>query len=137
MLFCVASAAAGPARAQDAANRTVDAAIAQQKANYGPPSPRKACGAPDASGDIVVCAPDSQQFRVQSTAQSNPRSKEALNTGIPRAPNLSTLPDCSQGGCIGIGSVPPPVYYVDFSELPDAPEGSDADQIAKGEKSAP
>ena len=137
LLLWAGLATAGPVYAQDAGDRTVDAAIARQKANYGPPSPRKACGVPDASGDIVVCAPDSQQFRVQSTAQSNPRSKEALNTGVPRAPNLSTLPDCSQGGCIGIGSVPPPVYLIDFSQLPDAPAGSDADQISKGEKTAP
>ena len=136
LLLHVGFAAAGPLYAQDAADRTVDAAIANQKASYGPPSPRKACGVPDASGDIVVCAPDSNQYRVQSTAQSNPRSKEALNTGIPRAPNLSTLPDCSEG-CISIGSVPPPVYLIDFSQLPDAPAGSDADQIAKGEKPAP
>ncbi|HVR89722.1 MAG TPA: hypothetical protein VHG29_01345 [Novosphingobium sp.] len=135
-IFCVGFALAGSGHAQDATDRRVDAAIANQKAAYGPPSPRKRCGVPDDSGDIVVCAPDNSEFRVQSTAQSNPRSREALNTGIPRAPNLSTLPDCSQG-CISIGSVPPPIYMIDFSQLPNAPAGSDADLIAKGERPAP
>ena len=136
LLLLLVALGAAPVRAQDAVQDRVDRAIAVQKHSYGPPTPRKSCGVPDDSGDIVVCAPDNSQYRIPSTAESNPRSKEALNTGIPRAPNVGTLPDCSQG-CISIGSVPPPVYLIDFSELPEAPEGSDADQISKGEKRAP
>ena len=143
--MCVGLLLAAPARGQEtgtqpaatASDPAADAAIARRLQSYGPPAPRKTCGVPDASGDIVVCATDNSQYRVQSTGDSNRRSKEALNTGIPRAPNASSLPDCSQGGCIGIGGVPPPIYYVNFDELPEAPEGSEADEIAKGEKPAP
>ena len=51
-----------------------------------------------------------------------------------RAPDF--IADCKdQGmpfGCVSLGGPPPPVYIVDFDALPEAPEGSDADRIARG-----
>jgi len=46
------------------------------------------------------------------------------------------MPDCSRG-CLGFGSVPPPMYYFDITALPDPPPDSDADKIARGEIRAP
>ena len=118
---------------------TAEQAIQREKEVYGPPPPKPRCGSggPD---EIVVCAPESgDQFRVPSTAESDPNSREAkrrLDDGIPRAPQVGTVIDCSRG-CVGFGSVPPPAYIIDFSTIPDAPPGSDADLIAKGEKPAP
>ena len=98
---------------------------------------RAACEESRRQGEIVVCGFDrGEQWRVPSTAESDPTSRQGRDTGVPSAPNVSSLPDCSRG-CIGFGKVPPPVYVVDFSKLPEAPKGSDADRIAKGEMPAP
>jgi len=94
---------------------------------------KKTCGGTAPDGTIVVCGRDNgEDVRVPSTTDSDPNSREAQNTGIPRAPNVSGLPDCSRG-CIGIGKAPPKVYIIDLKAIPEAPKGSDADKVAKGE----
>ncbi|SFF74270.1 hypothetical protein SAMN05518801_101146 [Novosphingobium sp. CF614] len=105
-----------------------------------PDTSRSRCFKTIRQGEIVVCAPDEDEFRVKSTGDEDPYSAQALNDGRPHAPDVSGLPDCRPGsrkGCIGIGSVPPPVYLIDLSSIPLAPAGSDADKIAKGEIRAP
>lgn len=141
-LLCCLLASAVPATAQEAApaaatdptGARVDAAIEQQKKVFGPPNPRKNCGVPDAKGEIVVCATDNKEFRVQSSAELDPNSHEALYDGLPRAPQLDRGSCKGQAGCVGFGWAPPPIYYIDLKEIPEAPAGSDADLIAKGEK---
>lgn len=138
LAIATCAALASPVRAQQ--GPTAEQAIQREREVFGPPSPQPRCGSggPD---EIVVCAPESSdQYRVPSTADSDPSSREArrrLNDGIPRAPQVGTVIDCSTGGCIGFGSVPPPAYIVDFSQIPEAPAGSDAERIAKGEAPAP
>jgi hypothetical protein len=121
----------------------VDAAIAKEHEVYGVPKPDPApvenCASADAdSTDIVVCArkpSDNSRFRVQSTAELDPKSRQNLYDGLPRAPDLGP-PPCS-GGCIKFGSPPPPAVMIDLKAIPEPPPGSDADRIAKGEKAAP
>ncbi|MEJ2456796.1 MAG: hypothetical protein P8Y58_01070 [Novosphingobium sp.] len=120
-----------------------DRAIAERMLGTGdritPDTSRNHCLRTIKQGEITVCAPDEEEFRVQSTAELNPYSAEALDDGRLHAPDVSGLPNCSPGsrnGCIGIGSVPPPVYMIDLSSIPEAPAGSDADKIAKGEMRA-
>ncbi|MFV0644468.1 MAG: hypothetical protein ACK5NN_08210, partial [Sphingomonadaceae bacterium] len=106
-----------------------------------PPPPEKKCE-PQKGDEIVVCGQeqDSSQFRVKPTSETDPASKQALDDGLPRAPNVDG-PYIFQGpatisGLCGIGlnkCPPPPVIFVDVSALPQAPAGSDADRIAKGE----
>lgn len=128
-------ALAQPALAQEAKpGPTAEQAIEQQKKVYGPPNARRSCGAPDASGDIVVCATDSKEFRVQSSAELDPNSHEALYDGLPRAPQLDKGSCKGQPGCFVGGWAPEPIYYIDLKAIPEAPPGSDADLIAKGEK---
>lgn len=99
---------------------------------------RAECAESRRQGEIVVCGADrGEQWRVPSTAESDPRSRQGRDTGLPAAPNVSSLPDCAIVKCHGFGKVPPPVYVVDFSKLPEAPAGSDADRIAKGEAPGP
>ena len=106
-------------------------------AKLSAPKPRPTCGEPDKNGDIVVCGANrGEQWRVPSATLSDPTSREALRTGLARAPNVSSLADCSRG-CIGIGKAPQPIYVVDLAKLPKAPAGSDADLISKGEMPAP
>lgn len=88
------------------------------------------------TGEIVVCVDRGEDLRVPSTAESDPSSlaaRRALNDGIPRAPQLDRGSCKGQPGCVVGGWAPPPIYVIDLSTIPEAPEGSDADKIAKGE----
>lgn len=132
---------ATPAQAQQAPRITAEQVIDTARDAYGPPPPEPAC-APQEGDEIVVCAreQDNSQFRVKSTSELDPESEEALADGLPRAPDVAG-PGIFKGPAT-VGSLcipglqkcpPPPAYMIDFSALPDAPEGSDADLIAKGE----
>lgn len=94
------------------------------------------CRSARKSGEIVVCVDRGEDLRVPSTAESDPSSlaaRRALNNGIPRAPQLDRGSCKGQPGCVIGGWAPPPIYVIDPAALPEAPEGSDADKIAKGE----
>lgn len=122
--------------AQDVTGVTAEQAMVTAQRAYGPPDPNAACQ-PSDDGEIVVCAgsQDNEKYRVKPTSEVDPDSDEALNDGLPRAPDFAE--SCKKSGqdkaCIGFGWVPPPAYFIDFDDLPDAPEGSDADRISKGE----
>jgi len=93
------------------------------------------CSTPERRGDIVVCAPKQDEFRMPSTADSDPNSKEALDDGQLRAPDVAGNGIFKGKATMGFGSVTQP-YIIDLSSIPKAPEGSDADKIAKGEMRA-
>ena len=146
MAICVAAAGAGgAARAQAFSDEAaaeprsdaelqamIDAARARTSAIR-----KRDCGSA-APGEIVVCAPDeTPRFRIPSTSESNPRSPQALNDGVPRAPDFSGGSCKGEAGCIGFGWAPPPIYIIDMKAIPEPPPGSDADKIAKGEMAAP
>jgi hypothetical protein len=132
-----------PAHAQtdpEELDRKVAERIDQAKAVYGVPDPRLRCRRAPGSDEIVVCADHGEDLKVPSTSESDPNSREArraLDNGVPRAPQLDRGSCKGQPGCITGGWAPPPVYYIDVTALPEAPEGSDADKIAKGEAPAP
>lgn len=124
-----------PAAAQGRAAATAEDVFANAKSAYGPPPPEPKCD--QGNGDeIVVCAQQQEQsqFRVKSTTELDPESDEALDDGLPRAPDFaeSCKKNPEKGVCIGFGSPPPPAYLIDFSKLPETPKGSDADRIANG-----
>ena len=138
LLLLLAGIAPAFAHAQDATDRKVEAAIAATKQAYGPPVPQRHCGAPSSNGEIVVCAADhGEDQRIPSTAASDPGSHQALYDGLPRAPQLDRGSCKGQAGCQAFGYAPPPIYYIDLKAIPEAPAGSDADLIAKGEKAEP
>ncbi|MFN3468393.1 MAG: hypothetical protein ACK4G2_12730 [Novosphingobium sp.] len=89
-----------------------------------------------ADGTIVVCGGKEASERERIPLRDETDGAKSTDTGVPRAPNVSGLRDCSRG-CIGLGGVPPPIYYFDIKALPAPPPGSDADRIAKGEIPAP
>lgn len=130
-----------PAYSQDQQPVTAEQVAENAQNAYGPPPPKPAC-APQQGDEIVVCAreQDNSQFRVKSSAALNPESEEALADGLPRAPDVAG-PGIFKGPAT-VGSLcipglqkcpPPPALIIDLSALPEAPEGSDADKIAKGE----
>ncbi|MET1754046.1 hypothetical protein ABVV53_00995 [Novosphingobium sp. RD2P27] len=116
-----------------------DRAVARKlMANQGRLTPplRPRCEAPRGN-DIVVCAQDEEQFRAQSSSDIDPTSKYGTDDG-----RLSP-PDVAGGGIFKgkatatICCAPPPAYMIDLASIPEAPAGSDADRIAKGEIRAP
>jgi hypothetical protein len=133
LLFAVG----GPALAQDA-DETARQMTDKAKAAYGPLAPQrpKACGSQDKNGEIVVCAPDDgKQWRVPSTSEGDPTSRQATRTGMPRAPQLDrgSCKGKGQVGCIGLGGRAREIYMIDLKSIPETPKGSDAEKVANGE----
>lgn len=87
-------------------------------------------------GQIVVCGDAERNEKERLPNRDQTDTARSTNDGLPRAPNVSGLPDCSRG-CIRVGKVPAPVYYFDITALPEPPKGSDAEKIADGEIPAP
>jgi hypothetical protein len=105
------------------------------------PALKPRCEAPKGD-DIVVCARNNEQFRAQSSSAEDPTGKAGTNDG------RLTPPDVAGNGIFkgkptmsGMCLIPPcpaaKAYMIDLSSIPEAPAGSDADRIAKGEIKAP
>lgn len=123
-----------------ALDQAVEARLQAARQAYGVPDPRLRCRPQPGSDEIVVCRDSGEDLVVPSTSESDPDSlaaRRALNGGVPRAPQFDRGSCRGKPGCITGGWAPPPVYYVDVTKLPDAPPGSDADRIAKGDEPAP
>lgn len=121
--------------AQESQDHGINVMITRERQTFGPPPPKRQHCVQGNTDEIVVCAPDhGEDQRVPSSTESDPGSRAALRDGRPHAPQLD-------GGycatCRHFGKVPPPVYYFDIKALPKAPEGSDADKIARGEAAEP
>lgn len=126
--------------AQEQPELTAEDVIQNAEIAYGPPPQESKCEQSD-EDIIVVCGQleDQDQFRVKSSSALDPQSEEALDDGLPRAPDVSG-PGIFKGPatvgklCIpGLQKCPPPpAIVVDFSQLPEAPPGSDADRIGRG-----
>lgn len=133
------SVIAAPLLAQSAdpeADPQVAERLAAAKTKLSVETVQDRCRSARKSGEIVVCVDRGKDLRVPSTAESDPSSlaaRRALNNGIPRAPQLDRGSCKGQPGCVVGGWAPPPIYVINPSALPQAPEGSDADKIAKGE----
>lgn len=121
------------ATAPDDAQVQANAEIAQRLL-HSAEKPR--CGVPAADGSIVVCGGREASEQERLPLRGELESARSTRDGLPRAPNVSGMRDCSRG-CIGIGGVAAPMYYFDIRALPEAPPDSDADRIARGEIRAP
>lgn len=129
-----ASAPAASAAAPDASTEAgANAEIAQRLLTAGQP---KKCEKAGPDGAIVVCGGRAESEKERLPLRDQLESAKSTRDGLPRAPNVSGLPDCSRG-CIGFGSAPAPMYFFDITKLPEAPPDSDADRIARGEIRAP
>lgn len=95
------------------------------------------------SGEIVVCRRknDTSRYGFDKEEWENRYARESMNRNNPQTPDPCG-PNCGifkgeptiGGLCIpGLQKCPPPpAYFIDFSKLPAAPPGSDADRIARG-----
>ena len=88
-------------------------------------------------GEIVVCGArrnDAEAAGWDREAFENRYAERSAFAKDPRTPKfiLTCKDQGNPPGCVAMGSAPPPAYIVDFSALPDAPAGSDADRMARG-----
>lgn len=102
---------------------------------------RNACLRTIRQGEIVVCAPQPDQFRVPSTADDDPTGAAGTRDGQLHTPDVAGggifKGKATMGGLCVIPPCPPEQpYIIDLSTIPQAPAGSDADLISKGEKRA-
>lgn len=128
-----------PLAAQDAAPKpTAEQALETARQAYGPRPPAPRCDPDSQDQDvIVVCAEleKQEQFRVRTDEDAeNDYARETMNQGaVPRAPNVDG-PGIFQGPATFRLAPPTPVLIIDLEDIPDAPAGSDADLIGKGDK---
>ena len=95
------------------------------------------------SGEIIVCRrkSDGARFGFDKEEWENRYAHETRDKGDLRPPDPCG-PNCGIfSGPPTVGNLcipglqkcpPPPAYFIDFSKLPSAPPGSDADRIARG-----
>ena len=131
---------AGIAQAQNLESdldRKVAERLAMQKATTDIIDKRCALGNADAT-EIVVCAPrEPRENRYPGREQLD--SVKSTYDGLPRAPDLRPVypgPVVARG-CFIPPCPPPKMIFIDVKALPEAPPGSDADLIARGEKAQP
>ena len=136
----ISLALAGAAWAQNAGSeldRKVQERIGAQRATTDLRDKRCVLGNADAS-EIVVCAPrdrDKDRFPGRETLES----VRSTYDGLPRAPDLRPVypgPVVARG-CFIPPCPPPKMIFIDVKALPEAPAGSDADLIARGELAQP
>jgi hypothetical protein len=130
--------AAGPGDAAADSDAQIAARLLTAQARTGVASVQSRCDRPRQGDEIVVCVDRGEDLRVPTTAESDPSSlaaRRARNNGVPLAPQLDRGSCKGQPGCIVGGWAPPPLYLIDLKAIPEAPEGSDADKVAKGELS--
>ncbi len=153
ILFALATAIPASAMAQDnstgqsaatsnnsGAVSDTDRAIAEKMLGNGgrvtPESKRQRCAREARPGEILVCAPDQDQYRVQSSSELDPLlgtndgrltppdvAGPGIFKGKATASNLCLIPPCP----------PEQPLIIDLSAIPEAPAGSEADKVAKGE----
>ena len=138
---CTSALAASPAAAQDREDEDIVGPVLREAERaYAAPEPERELPAdcPESvDNEIVVCAPVEQnpdQYRVRSRLERGDQSHLEWTGQAPdvSGPGIFTGPATVSGLCF----IPPcpkePAYMIDFSELPEAPPGSDADRIARG-----
>ena len=77
-------------------------------------------GCPEAKpGEILVCKPGDEEFRVESSIDEAIREGEPVSDGLPRAPYVMGLPECGvEVECHRMGRAPVPVLMIDLAAIP-------------------
>jgi len=92
------------------------------------------CRAATDPDEIVVCARRRPDPRYEPPPPPLPQDAKAIALGAPPMGGGAGV-GVSVRGCF-LQKCPRPLYFIDVSALPQAPPGSDAERIAKGEMPA-
>jgi hypothetical protein len=137
LILPVLALAPAPLAAQDS-GRSAEDMVETAKQSYGPAAPKKRCDKESQDPDVIVVCGEleaQEQFRVRTDEEAeNDYARDTMDKGAaPRAPNVDG--DGIFKGPATFSLTPPtPALIIDLEEIPDAPEGSDADLIGKGDK---
>ena len=141
----LAQAAYGPANEKPESDKSISEraaeADAREKALLEDPAKRCRREAEN-SREIVVCADPDKNNRDRLPLRKELDSAKSTRTGMPSPPDVYGLkhqgiPLVTIKGCLIGPCPPPPILYIDLKAIPEAPLGSDADRIGKGEIPAP
>ena len=129
---------AAPLSAQEAPSLTAEQVIAEAEKVYSLPKrgAQAECPMPKPGEEIVVCAQqeDSGAFRTASSSDLDPTGAGARG-GVPHADVGTNYPGVAVASGCFIPPCPPPMpVLIDLKAIPEAPPGSDADLIARGER---
>ncbi|HEY6814773.1 MAG TPA: hypothetical protein VI168_04460 [Croceibacterium sp.] len=84
--------------------------------------------------EIVVCAPDSEEFRVESSMDEAIRKGEAPPDPNPRAPYVLGLPECGvEVQCYRVGRTPTRPLIIDLAALPHPLTREEAAHVYRAE----
>lgn len=115
---------------------TAEQLIANAKARYSVEEPRQRICPRAREDEIVVCREigDPERYRVPSDAD-----RGVVRDHVPRAPDLEPK---YPGVVVARGCFIPPCprpmpVMIDLKAIPEAPPGSDADRIGRGEMAPP
>jgi len=128
---------ASPLAAQEAPPVTAEQVLSDARRAYaltasGAPAE---CPMPKPGEEIVVCAQqdDPERFRAASSSDLDPTGAGARG-GVPHADVETRYPGVAVASGCFIPPCPPPMpVLIDLKGIPEAPPGSDADRIARGE----
>jgi len=133
-------AAARAQNAESEADRKVQDAISAQTAQIDL-TPEECRPGNRIPGQITVCADGRRNERERLPLPEEREGAHSTGGGVPPTPDVYGLKRLPGGvtvkGCFIPPCPPPPMYFFDIRSLPEAPAGSDADRIAKGEIKAP
>ncbi len=87
------------------------------------------CDTASTSDEIVICGKKKRSPRIDPPEPTARTDSKMVGLGSPPIP---IRPGVTMKGCF-LQKCPKELYFIDFSKLPEAPAGSDADKIAKGE----
>jgi hypothetical protein len=138
VLAVLALAGVSAGRAQETtatpASPTTEQMIEVAREAYRPPGLRKRCPQPTSADEIVVCAPDSREFRVSSPTDDAIAADQPVPDGLPRAPDVFGLPPCkAYAFCAKIGRTPEPPLLIDLEALPEALTPEEAALVFRAE----
>lgn len=132
----IAQEASGPPAPASPGDRAIAERMLGNGGRVTRDTSRNACLRTVRQGEIVVCAPEPEQFRIPSTAEDDPTGAAGTDDGRLHTPDVAGRGIFKGKPTTTFGSVEQP-YIIDLSTIPLAPAGSDADKIAKGELRAP
>jgi hypothetical protein len=127
-----------PLAAQDG-GRSAEDMVETAKKSYGPAAPKKRCDQESQDPDVIVVCGEleaQEQFRVRTDEEAeNEYAAQTQNRDSPKVPSdVIDGPGIFKGPATFSLTPPTPALIIDLEEIPDAPEGSDADLIGKGDK---
>ncbi len=112
---------------------TSEQLVERAKLRLNAVSASKPCGRRQLLDEIIVCGVGNDALRLKPIKPVDNQQIKALNLHAP-GPHGGVGVGVTVGGlCLLQKCPPPPILYIDVKSLPEAPSGSDADKVARGE----